>query len=81
MSYQHVNLIGKSNRLRKRMFSLDLVTKRSLMTTQKLVSIGRVQCGSHNTVNQALIRQMLESGDLRMDWKNRHANKLPFLGI
>ena len=56
-----LTFIGKSNRLRKRMFSLDLVTKRSLMTTQKLVSIGKVQCGSHNTVNQALIRQSLRS--------------------
>ena len=56
-----LTLIGKSNRLRKRMFSLDLVTKRSLMTTQKLVSTGRVQCGSHTTVNQALIRQSLRS--------------------
>lgn len=56
-----LTFIGKSNRLRKRMFSLDLVTKRSLMTIQKLVSIGKVQCGSHNTVNQALIRQSLRS--------------------
>ena len=27
----------------------------------ELVSIGKVQCGSHNTVNQALIRQSLRS--------------------
>ena len=46
-------LIGKSNRWSRRMFSLDSVTKRSLMTTQKLVSIGRVQCGSHCAVKSS----------------------------
>lgn len=66
---------------------LDLATKRSMVSIEKLVSLGKVEYGSHNIVNWALIEgkvKKVESMTFRIsEWKRRKRNisKLPFLGI